>query len=100
MRPFQRSGTLIYVLSSYHLASLVKAISLNLRLLGAVKVARARGYLINTDAERRYSFRIVANPLHEQVGPNGDNHLDGYGIDAPINPRQLHIKHLEQPLMG
>ena len=44
--------------------------------------------------KHRYSFRIVANPLHEQVGPNGDNHLDGYGIDAPINPRQLHIKHL------
>ena len=44
--------------------------------------------------KHRYSFRIVANPLHDQVGPNGDNHLDGYGIDAPINPRQLQIKHL------
>ncbi|WP_439847658.1 hypothetical protein, partial [Phocaeicola vulgatus] len=40
------------------------------------------------------SFRIVANPQHEQVGPKGDNHLDGYGIDAPIKPRQLQIKHL------
>ena len=29
--------------------------------------------------KHRYSFRIVDNPLHEQVGPNGDNHLDGYG---------------------
>ena len=31
-------------------------------------------------------FTLTPNPLHEQVGPNGDNHLDGYGIDAPIIP--------------
>ena len=58
------------------------------------RVPHARGLPHQYRYKHRYSFRIVANPLHEQVGPNGDNHLDGYGIDAPINLRQLHIKHL------
>ena len=41
-----------------------------------------------------FSIRIQRTFQLVSTGPNGDNHLDGYGIDAPINPRQLQIKHL------
>ena len=53
----------------------------------------AQGYVLEIHTVFFLSW-VTEMCIRDRVGPNGDNHLDGYGIDAPINPRQLQIKHL------